>query len=107
MAYQLSETDSVLKIEISDVGDQGPDLLASFRACQEGRCSCPTNEYEKLADLSVDMADGLIHLALTPADGARFDPTQIAACLDFTLQSAGIVPNRGETPSDPKKEESR
>ncbi|MBP7964704.1 MAG: hypothetical protein KBG20_02930 [Caldilineaceae bacterium] len=85
MPYQLSQNESKLEIEITDVGDHASELLASFQACQEGRCSCPTNEYEKLADLAVDVADGAIHLRLTPVTGTQFDSSEIAKCLDFTL----------------------
>ena len=90
MAYQLSQAENTLEIEITGVGDQAPELLASFQACQEGRCSCPTNEYEKLADLAVDLTDGNLHLRLTPVTGVQFDSGEIAKCLDFTLaQSQG------------------
>jgi len=90
MPYQLTQTDTGLEIEISETGEHGPDLLTAFQACQEGRCSCPTDEYEKLASLDVVADQDTVQLSLKPVDGTRFNPDEIAACLDFTLASAGM-----------------
>jgi hypothetical protein len=40
-------------IELTEVGGQQDDLLAAFAECQSGRCSCPTEEYQKVASMEV------------------------------------------------------
>ena len=47
-----------LTIEISEISGQQEQLLAEFRACQEGRRSCPTNAYEKLDSLNIEATSG-------------------------------------------------
>jgi len=84
-SYTIEEQGGVLEVRIT--GFRGPvdDILAAFRSCQEGSCSCPTDEYENLQSLDVETTERGITLRLTPKPAARFDRTNIERCLDFTL----------------------
>ena len=73
-----------LTIEVSDTSGQQEQLLAEFKACQEGRCSCPTNEYEKLDSLDIEAVSGNIRLTLKPKSGQTLDSSEIQKCLDHT-----------------------
>ena len=73
-----------LTIEVSDISGQQEQLLAEFQACQEGRCSCPTNEYEKLDSLSIEAVSGEIRLSLKAKSGQVTDGREIQTCLDHT-----------------------
>lgn len=71
-----------LIIEVSEISGQQGQLLAEFRACQEGRCSCPTNEYEKLDSLNIEAASGKVRLSLKAKSGHVLDGSEIQKCLD-------------------------
>jgi hypothetical protein len=47
MNYRIDKTNEQLHIEIVG-GDSEDQVLGAFEQCQEGRCACPTNQYEKL-----------------------------------------------------------
>ena len=49
-----------LNIEITEIQGKEKQLLEAFQECQEGRCSCPTNEYSKLESLEIKQTDGRI-----------------------------------------------
>ena len=71
-----------LTIEISEISEKQEQLLEEFQACQEGRCSCPTDEYEKLESLKVDHSAGKIRVRLSGKSGQAFDKAEIEKCLD-------------------------
>ncbi len=73
-----------LTIEVSELSGQQEQLLAEFQACQEGRCSCPTKEYEKLDSLNIEAARGKVHLNLKAKSGQVLDGSEILKCLDHT-----------------------
>lgn len=84
--YKINQTDAELEIRVIETGPGGERLLAAFQDCQEGRCGCPTDEYEKVSTFSVeqDGADA-IRVRLTPRPGERFDESEIEACLEHTV----------------------
>ena len=47
-----------LTVEVSEIAEQEEQLLKEFQACQEGRCSCPTEEYKKLESLEISRSAG-------------------------------------------------
>ena len=82
--YHIHEDDRAVSVELTDVGEKKEQLLEAFGDCQAGRCSCPTDEYKKLASMEVEEAGGLIKLRLETKPGEKLDTAQIAACLDYT-----------------------
>ena len=84
----LEDADRGVSIEVTQVAGKEEELLGAFGACQAGRCSCPTDEYRKLAAMSIDPAEDGIRLRLTPRPGERFDLTQVGACLDQVTGTA-------------------
>jgi hypothetical protein len=73
-----------LIIDVSDIAGKKEELLAEFQACCEGRCSCPTDEYQKLERLEIDAAAEKISLRLRAKPGQAFDEAEIEKCLDQT-----------------------
>ena len=67
--YELHEDAATVAIEVSGVGDdlEEQKLLEAFDDCRSGRCSCPTDQYDKLASMDVDRADDSITLRLDPS----------------------------------------
>lgn len=50
-----------------------------------GHCTCPTDEYQKVAGMQVTEAADEVVLHLQAKPGTRFDMTEISACLDHTI----------------------
>ncbi|MDA8201249.1 MAG: hypothetical protein M0Z49_00505 [Chloroflexi bacterium] len=84
-SYSIKDEDASVAIEITGVAGQQAELLEAFGECQQGQCSCPTNEYERVAKMSVEHADDRIVITLEAKPGTRFDAAEIAACLDYTV----------------------
>lgn len=82
--YRIAETGPGISIELTAVGDHSAQLLAAFSDCRSGSCSCPSNEYEKLARLEVEQTEDAIRLRLDAKPGEKFDTSKIAACLEYT-----------------------
>ena len=99
-SYRITPRDAGVMIELTEVGDRKQHLLAAFGECQAGECSCPTTEYEKVAEMDVQPSDDAITLALRAKPGVQLDTEQIAACLNYTVAQADTDPppthHRGE-----------
>lgn len=84
--YRIDKSDDGVKVQVDGVGgDQQSGLLDAFKECQEGRCSCPTQEYRKLQSLDVDAGEDSITLSLHAKDGEEIDASEIQKCLDYTV----------------------
>lgn len=87
MKYDIKENGNNLDINIDDVRDKKEKLLDAFQQCQEGTCSCPTDEYKNLESLEVEEHDGSIKLHLKAKNGGKFNKDEINRCLDYTSKS--------------------
>ena len=83
--YQIREQGTAVAIEVTGVEGKQEELLQAFGECQTGQCSCPTDQYEKVAGMQLDSDEQQITIQLQPVQGERFDTDQIAACLDYTI----------------------
>jgi hypothetical protein len=83
--YRIREEGASVSIELTDVAGKHEKLLWAFGECQAGQCSCPTDQYEKVADMQLDSDAEQITIQLQPVEGERFDTKKIAACLDYTI----------------------
>lgn len=85
---RVSEKSSKLHIEIEGTGKDQGAVLGALKECAEGRCACPTSQYEKLQ--SVDIAPGKdsIGIVLTPKAGETIDRQAIDRCLEYTRAKA-------------------
>lgn len=86
MKIKIDENKNGIDISVDDVKNDGQKLLEAFRECQEGRCSCPTDEYKKLASLAVEQSAEGIQLRLKSRDGESIDKSEIERCLDYTTE---------------------
>ena len=82
--YQVEEDASTVSIEVTDVAGHEAELMQAFGECQSGQCSCPTNEYDKLAAMQVQQSRGAIKILLEPKPGETLDTVAIGACLEYT-----------------------
>ena len=93
--YDITPADRGLTIELAHVGDQQQELLAAFGDCQAGQCSCPTDEYDKVADMSLEPSTDGIRIELVAKPGAVFNAEEIAACLEYTVDKAAGLTEPG------------
>ncbi len=82
--YRVQEMESTVSIEVTEAAGQQDQLLEAFGDCQGGHCSCPTDEYRKLAAINIEQSGDVIRLRLEAKPGEKFDTSEIAACLDYT-----------------------
>jgi len=83
--YTITPTQRGLHIQVRDAAGQKHQLLEVLQECQEGRCPCPTGEYEKLAQMQVTSADGSVEIDLRTKPGAALEADAVRRCLDFTV----------------------
>ncbi len=86
MKYKVDEKKGGIDITVADVGNDKQKLLEAFRECQEGRCSCPTEEYKKLQSLEVEQGGDGIQLRLKSKPGETIDKSEIEKCLGYTAE---------------------
>ena len=84
MKYIIKSTNKEVNIEVNETIGKQSLLLKAFQECQEGRCSCPTEEYKKLDSLEIDNSVDTIHLKLKSKPGLQIDETEIDKCLEYT-----------------------
>jgi len=64
MKYKIESTENEVHIEVSETKGKQEKLLEAFQECQEGRCTCPTQEYSKLDSLEIETNEDIIKLKL-------------------------------------------
>jgi hypothetical protein len=52
--YRIAEDEAAVSIEVTELAGRQNERLDAFRECQEGRCTCPTEEYRKVDFMDVD-----------------------------------------------------
>jgi len=87
MKFKVSESGTGLSVEITELDGRQGKVLEAFKACSEGNCSCPTNEYQNLKNLDIQMGDEVIKLELTAKEGTKLSKDEIAKCLNNTIDS--------------------
>lgn len=84
--YTINQNDDGLTIRVTDTGPDSDQLLTAFQGCQEGRCDCPTDEYDKVSTISVEReGSDDITLRLVPKPGQVFNESEIDSCLEHTV----------------------
>ena len=84
MKYKMSETEKGLNIIIEVSNDNNAKLLTELNNCQQGKCSCPTEEYKKLESLTIENYENKISLILKPKADQILDINEINKCLNYT-----------------------
>lgn len=85
MHQEINKKNDHILIKLSNIENKDL-LLKNLNECKEGKCSCPTSEYEKLDNLSifVDNMSNEINLDLKPKKGKEFSVKEIQKCLDYS-----------------------
>ncbi len=89
---KLEVTDHGLHIQVTGLATKQAEFLKAVAECQEGRCSCPSDEYTKLASIKIELPDDAVNIELTAKPGETIDPKSIQRCLDHTLGTPETEP---------------
>lgn len=84
MKYKIESKENEVNIEVSETKGKQKKLLEAFQECQEGRCSCPTQEFSKLNSLVIENDENSIRLKLKSKPGKQLDKREISKCLEYT-----------------------
>jgi hypothetical protein len=84
MEATIKATEKGIEIDVTELEGKKQELLEAFQECSEGRCTCATQEYQKVEALEViDAGDG-IQLSITAKPDQQIDTAEIEKCLDYT-----------------------
>ena len=84
MKYKVESAENEVNIEVTETKGKQDKLLQAFQECQEGRCTCPTQEYSKLDSLEIESDEDTIKLKLKSKSDVKFDESEIGKCLEYT-----------------------
>lgn len=87
MKSEIIKNKNGIDINITDVNDQNGEkdkLLEAFQECSEGRCTCPTQEYEKVESLNIAGTDKVIQLSIKSKENTVINTDEIEKCLEYT-----------------------
>ena len=86
--FKVVASGDALRIGITGLGDRKPEVLNALQECAQGRCTCPTSQYEKLQSVDVTAGAEDIQVALVPKAGETIDREAIDRCLEYTAAQA-------------------
>jgi hypothetical protein len=86
MKYAIKGKPQGLEIKIEDLGDKQQKVLESLQACAEGKCSCPTSQYEKLDAIQILPSPDSVSIELKAKAGEKVRQSDIEKCLEYTAE---------------------
>ncbi len=84
MDAQIKKTENGIQIDVTNLEGKKDQLLEAFNECSEGRCTCPTNEYQKVQKLDIAGSEDAIQLTITAKPDEQIDTAEIEKCLEYT-----------------------
>ncbi|HEX8990046.1 MAG TPA: hypothetical protein VF784_00070 [Anaerolineales bacterium] len=88
MEAQIKTTENGIQIDVTDLEGKKEQLLEAFQECSEGRCTCPTQEYQKVEALDILDSSDAIQLSIKAKAGQQIDTAEIEKCLEYTQKRA-------------------
>lgn len=84
MESKIKATETGIEIDIQNVEDKQDKLLEAFQECQDGHCTCHTEEYKKVESLQIRTGNDAIQLSITAKPDEKIDVAEIEKCLEYT-----------------------
>lgn len=84
MKSKITKNEIGIDIDITEVEGKKEKLIEAFQECSEGRCTCPTQEYEKVEKLDIIDTEKSIQLSIKTKKDETIDTKEIEKCLDYT-----------------------
>jgi len=81
MKYKITKHDKDINITVSDLKGNEDQIVDAFQECKEGRCSCPTQEYDKVASFTITDSEESVQLSIKTKNGETIDADEIERCL--------------------------
>lgn len=86
MKSKIIKKKNGIDINITELNDEKEKLLEAFQECSEGRCTCPTQEYEKVETLNILGTDQAIRLSIKSKENTVINTKEIEKCLEYTKE---------------------
>ncbi|MGD8405437.1 MAG: hypothetical protein PVJ21_17400 [Anaerolineales bacterium] len=84
MKSRITSNKNGIDINITELEGKKEELLEAFQECSEGRCTCPTQEYQKVKTMNVIDMEGTIQLSIKSKTNEVIDTNEIEKCLEYT-----------------------
>jgi hypothetical protein len=88
MKFRILSKPEGVDIAFDQVQGRQQRLLAELQACQEGRCTCPTQEYDKLESMQVTQQPDGVRVELKTKPGEHLKTSDLEACVQHTVRAA-------------------
>lgn len=85
---------SKLRITIAGAGEKQARLMEALQECAEGRCTCPTSQYEKLQAVDISRDEDQVGITLTAKTGDAIDRRAIDKCLEYIATQISTEPDQ-------------
>ena len=85
MKHDIKVKKDGLQIKISEIQSEHEELMINFQSCQEGKCDCPSDEYKKLADLTIKKSTDELVLDLKAKSKQQFDKSEVEKCVEYVI----------------------
>jgi len=86
MKFAIKTKPQGLEIKVEGLGEKQQEVLESFQECAAGKCSCPTNQYEKLEAIEVSPSADSVSIELKAKPGETVSQSDIERCLEYTAE---------------------
>jgi len=86
MKYAIRTKPQGLEIKVEGLGDKQQEVLESLQECATGKCSCPTNQYEKLEAIEISPSAESVSIELRAKPGETVRQSDIERCLEYTAE---------------------
>ena len=84
MKSKITKNELGIAIDITEVEGKKEKLIEAFQECSEGRCTCPTQEYEKVEKLDIIASEKSIQLSIKSKKDETINTKEIEKCLEYT-----------------------
>ena len=84
MKYKVTSSDGAVDIDVSDASCNKEELINAVQKCADGKCLCPSQEYDKVESILIDDTGSDIQISIKPKDGENIDKNEVEKCLEFT-----------------------
>jgi len=86
MKYAIKGKPEGLEIKVEQLGDKQQKVFESLQACAEGKCSCPTSQYQKLDAIEISPGSDSVSIDLKAKKGETIKQADIERCLEYTAE---------------------
>jgi hypothetical protein len=86
MKYTIKGKPESLEIKVEQLGDKQQKVLESLQDCAEGKCDCPTSQYDKLDSIQISPGVDSVSIELKAKTGETIKQSYIQKCLEYTAR---------------------